>query len=150
MKVRELREGLDLLSKLLSSWQARTAAGDLDRLAHLFEQHADLSVTEFCSAVEKALSQGAQGSPKQKSQDDELVQRWLQDLRQSESSPALFESLLPKIEKMRNADLFALATAYSGIEGGYRKKGDAIKAIREKRAADASVQRQLKGVSGIF
>lgn len=152
MKVRDLREGLALLSQLLSSWQAKAAASDLERLAQLLGRHDELSAAEFCSAVEKALSQGSQNaesSPRRKT-DDATVQRWLEDLRQAENSPDRFELLMPKIEKMRNTDLFALANAYCGIQGNYRRKADAIKAIRETRTSDASARRQLKGISGIF
>jgi hypothetical protein len=78
------------------------------------------------------------------------VELLLQELRQAEGSHELFESVLARIEKMRTADLHALANAYSGSEGSYRKKADAIRAIREKRGEDGSLERQLKSVHGIF
>jgi hypothetical protein len=100
--------------------------------------------------VEKALSGGLQKPPRSKASDGASVQSLLQELRDAEGSHDLFESLFANIEKMRTADLYALAKEYTGVDGSYRKKADALKAIREKRAADASVERQLRGVPGIF
>src|SRR5262249_51266132 len=122
MKVRELREGLNLLGKLLSSWQAKAPAADLDRLARLLEQHGDLSVAEFCAIVERALQSLAPQEP----HEAPSIETWLSELRESENSPELFEPLFTKIKKMRNPELFALANAYCGVEGSYKKKTDAI------------------------
>jgi hypothetical protein len=146
MKIRELREGLNLLGKLLSNWQARAPASDLDRLAGLLERHDDLSVAEFCAVVEKALE--SRTPPEQ--QEVVSIETWLEDLRGAENSQELFEPLIAKIKKMRNPELFALANAYCGIEGNFKKKTEAIEAIREKRGADGSARRQLKGITGIF
>jgi len=146
MKVRELRLGIEHLNKLLSSWQAKAAAGDLDRLAALLQKHDDLSVTEFCTAVESAFQ-----TPSLRGHQQLVpIETWLEELRQSENSKELFEPLISRIKKMPNRELFALANAYCGIDAKFKKKADAVEAIREKSVADGSVQRQLKGISGIF
>jgi hypothetical protein len=146
MKVQDLREGLDHLKNLLSSWQARGAAGELDRLARLLQQYDDLSVADFCTAAESALR-----PPAPHEQHEEVsVEAWLQELHQSENSQELFEPLISKIKKMKSRELYTLANSYCGSDVKFKKKADALEAIREKRGADSSVQRQLKGVSGIF
>jgi hypothetical protein len=150
MKVQELREGLQLLTKLLASWQAKAAANDLDRLAQLFERHDELSIAEFCAKVDRALSSPAQNPLVQGQLDNVLVERRLQELRESEHSKELFERVVGTLEAMRLAELSALANAYGGVEQRYRRKADAIKAIRDKRGGDTSARRQLKGISGIF
>src|SRR5262252_4910723 len=141
MKVRELRLGIEHLNQLLSSWQAKAAAGDLDRLAVLLQKHDDLSVTEFCAAVERALQPPTQGH-----QQPVSIETWLEELRHSEKSKELFEPVMSRIKKMPNRELFALANAYCGIDGKFKKKADAVEAIREKSVADGSVQRQMKGI----
>ena len=71
---------------------------------------------------------GGQPKPSRtKAADGASVQSILQELRQAEGSHELFESLFTRIEKMRTADLYALANAYSGGEERYRKKADALK-----------------------
>jgi hypothetical protein len=147
MKVQDLREGLGHLKSLLSSWQAKAAASDLDRLDGLLRQYDDLSVAEFCNAAEKALRPA---EPQGQHEQEVSVEPWLQELRQSESSQELFEPLFSKIRKMRNRELFALASEYCGGDLKFKKKADAIEAILEKHGADNSVQRQLRGVSRIF
>src|SRR5262245_13663748 len=109
MKVREFREGLALFSKMLSGWQSKSAARDLDWLALLFKQHDGLSVAEFCSLVEKSLSGGTQRPARTTPVDGSSVQSLLQELRQAESSQELFEPFITRIERLRNAELFALA-----------------------------------------
>src|SRR5215813_8434533 len=149
MKVRELREGLTLLAKLLSSWQAKSASGDLERLASLFERHDELSVAEFCAVVEKSSSERPQRPSPPRPIDGSSIQSLLQEMRQAENSQE-FEALVKKSEKLNKSDLDALANAYSGVEEKYRKKVDAIKAIREKRAADVSSRKERISVDGIF
>src|SRR5262245_52829018 len=99
MQMREIRQGLGLLGDLVSSWQAKAAAGDLERLARLFERHDDMSVAQFCSAVEKAMEEddqpGVKKNPsRQRSADQGLVQECLGDLRACEQEQEAFEQAL--------------------------------------------------------
>jgi hypothetical protein len=156
--MREIKDGIELLSTLLSKLQGKAVAGDLERLARLLERLDDMSVAQFCTLVEKAVEGGAEqptrtATSRQKARDDALIQQYLDELRQSEGSLGSFESVVSRInkdKKMRIVELKALADIYLGVEGTYAKKQEAIKAILDKRSDDASVQRRLKGIPDIF
>ncbi len=160
--MKDLREGLVKLSDLLLQWEAKTAKqDDIERLLDLLAPHDELTVKAYCSLVEKALSddgapkpsRGGGGKKKAAGPRDDVVQTYLQALREAGPSYEKLSTVLGKLskdKKARNVELEQIASEYCGTPISVSKKDDGIDAIKYRHRSMSSIDRRNEDIPGIF
>jgi hypothetical protein len=143
MNVRSLREALSELEGSLS-------AAELAPLQDALRRLDDLTIDELCAQLAKMKI------PKRKvgaATDQEVVSRYLSELKSSHRDAAAFKAVLERVKadraiKVREANLLALG--FLGDEREYKTKPLALKAIAARRFDDERAASRKEKVSGIF
>lgn len=143
MNVKSLRERLSKIA-------AGLPATDIALLDEALRPLDDLTVNELCAKLVKIKI------PKRKVAtvtDQEVVSRYLQELKSSHSDTMIFKAVLERLKadravKVREAML--LAQAFLGDQREYKSKPLALKAIAARQLADERVASRRDKVSGIF
>lgn len=154
MQLQNLILGLQQLKYALQGWKAKEAANDLDKLIELFNAHSHMSVAQFCNRVQLALNAPEVGSAKPRKTksppDEKLVFDWVEKLRSADEDDESFGSVLKSVSKLRAPELYAVAQSYLSTNNSFKRKADAVEALRESRNQSNTIIRRIGTIGEIF
>jgi hypothetical protein len=159
MDVRDLRQRLDSLEAMLSTWGAKPGEfADLKRLIDALASFDDLTVAAFCNQLGRLTADGvAAPVPRAKAVakpkfDEGLVSRFVSVFSSEDLDYSVLQSTLAELSNEKKAkvpELSAIASQLAGAAGKYNKKTalEKIEAVVRRRL---DTRRRMEGTSGVF
>jgi hypothetical protein len=156
MQIRDLRQKLDSLEAMLSTWGARSGdITDLKRLAAALTPFDDLTVAAFCNLLGRLTSDGEQPDglqPTKPKLDEAVVAQFVCAFSSETLDYSGLQSTLIDLKSEKRArvpELSAIASRLAGADGKYSKKTalEKIEAVVRRRL---DTRRRMEGTSGIF
>ena len=143
MKVRDLR-------LVLSSQVPSLSAEELAELNELLSPADELTISELCAVTTVKLRKPKRAPAKSKL-NETLVADYVSELN-AQSSNDVLKAVIERLKKdkgIKVAEARAVAAQLVG-ERTYKTKADAIKAIEQRRLADARASHRLSHIGEIF
>jgi hypothetical protein len=155
--IQHLISNLELIRRIYAAAGAKTPEDDVAKVLRMLKGHESNPVTAFVAEVRASLAQPRKRSqattgerktkPRQLELNHDVVQSYVQNLRDTESDRAAFDAVLAQLgadKRTRLVEIAAISRGYTEYSTNYKKKDGALRDIRKVFVQRARFENKIR------